>query len=71
MTLKGMTGGGTTTPDTHDGRMQQGKTKTTTNHITIQSFTLARHEEEAAVVEAPMSPEVEKTGGLKFPCLIS
>jgi len=41
VTLKGITGGRTTTPDAHDGRLQKGKTKTVvkpTHHLTIGSF---------------------------------
>ena len=48
MTLKGMTRGGTTTPDAHDGRVQKGKAKTTAkpaHHVTIRSFPLVRQEE--------------------------
>jgi len=48
VTLKGMTAGGITTPDAHDGRLHKEKTKMAANpthHLTIRNFPLAGQEE--------------------------
>ena len=51
--IKGMTGGGTTTPDAHDDRVQKGKAKMgakPAHHIAIRSFPLARQGEGQTVI---------------------